>query len=221
MNQINVSFAYRVALVDDHPIFREGFETILKRFPNITITGSYSNPLKMLAELPINTPQVIFMDIDMPELSGVHATEQAVAICPDVKVVALTQCSDGYTASMMFKAGASGYMTKTQVSDDLVTIFTRIGKGEKYLAAETAMEISMYSINGHSLKENVEKNKYTARELAIIKHIVDGKTDKEIGQILGISPKTVDKDKRDIMKIMKVNKATQIVAMAFKLKLVL
>jgi DNA-binding NarL/FixJ family response regulator len=216
------SFAYRVALVDDHRIFMQGVQTLLSnRFPNINITGSYTNPLQMLADIPGNTPDIIFMDIEMRELNGIQATEQALQLCPEIKVIALTQCCDGSTASQMFKAGAFGFMTKAQAVEDLETVFKQIGNGEKYIPPDVAMELALLGINGDRVESNNERKKYTPRELKIIDLIVDGKTDKEIGVSLGISHKTVDKDKRNIMRIMGVNKATQIVSIAYKLGLVL
>lgn len=215
------SIHYKVALVDDHKIFMQGFQTLLsKRFPDINVTGSYPNPLHMLADIPRNTPDVIFMDVQMTELNGIEATQKVLQLCPEIKIIALTQCFDGLTASEMFKAGAYGFMTKAQAAEDLEMVFERIGSGEKYVPAEVAMELALYSINDKVKGPEAERNKYTKRELQIIELIVDGKTDKEIGQRIGISPKTVDKDKRNIMKIMGVNKATQIVAVAIRKELI-
>ncbi len=208
---------YKVAIIDDHCMFLEAFQTLLNTFSNVQITGCYQNVSRFEDEIQTNTPDIIFMDVQMDDINGIDATKKILAYYPKIKVVGLSQHTDGLTALEMFKAGACGYLTKAQTVVDLKAVFVSIEKGERYIGHNTAMELSYLSINQAVDKNDPIKNKFTSRELSIIDWIVSGKTDKEIGQILGISAKTVDKDKRNIMKIMGVNKSTQIVAMAFKL----
>lgn len=215
------SSLYRVAIVDDHQFFRECFELFLKQHSNISITGSYASAEMLYSDIASNSPDIIFMDIDMPQINGIEATKQILSKHPSIKIIVLSHHGDGLTASLSFQAGAVGYITKNQATSNIQDALKCIELGEKYITPEIALEFAKFNIQATPLSEKEtelieEKKKYSPRELMIMSLLSDGKTDKEIGVSLNISPKTVDKDKRNVMKIMGVNKVTHIVSIAIR-----
>lgn len=182
----------RVLIADDHALMREGIIAFLKFYDDIEIVGEASNGLEAIERAMKLKPDVILMDVSMPELGGIEATLEIKHRMPGIKILILTQYSDKEYVSRLLKAGVSGYLLKQAVGTDLISAIRAVAKGESYLYSSIATNV----INGYlgkSSQLSVEDpyEKLTDREKQVLKLIAEGHSHKEVARLLDISAKTV------------------------------
>src|SRR5574340_1024781 len=182
----------RVLIADDHALMREGIMAFLKFYDDIEIVGEASNGLEAIERAVKLKPDVILMDVSMPELGGIEATLEIKNRMPGIKILILTQYSDKEYVSRLLKAGVSGYILKQAVGTDLISAIRAVAKGESYLYSSIASSV----INGYldkSSEMSVEDpyEKLTDREKQVLKLIAEGHSHKEVASLLDISAKTV------------------------------
>ncbi len=182
----------RVMIADDHALVREGIIAFLKLYEDIEIIAEASNGLEAIEKAEKLKPDVVLMDISMPELGGIEATLEIKKKEPDIKILILSQYDDKEYVSRLLKAGVSGYILKHAVGTDLISAIRAVAKGESYLYSSIATKV----INGYLSKDTeiaVEDpyEKLTDREKQVLKLIAEGYSHKEIASKLDISVKTV------------------------------
>jgi len=182
----------RVLIVDDHALLREGIIAFLKHHDDIEVVGEASNGLQAIEQAEKLRPEVIIMDISMPELGGIEATVEIKKRQPEIKILILSQYDDKEYVSRLLKAGVSGYILKHAVGTDLITAIRAVAKGESYLYSSIATKV----IDGYLGKAGevaVEDpyEKLTDREKQVLKLIAEGYSHKEVASRLNISAKTV------------------------------
>jgi len=187
----------KVFIVDDHKMMCEGLRSLLGNNPDIEVVGEACNgreAIKIVLELK---PDIVIMDINMPDLNGIEATKAIRKRSPSVKVLALSMYADRRFVTSALKAGAVGYVLKDRSFEDLVKAIRLIASGQAYLSPEiTDIVVSNYV---EQAATESAPDKLTAREREVLQLIAEGKTFKETALILGISPKTVDSHLRHIM----------------------
>jgi len=217
-----MSDTIRVFLCDDHTLFRQGIRKLLELEPDITIVGEASNGREMLDVLEKAKPDVILVDIGMPEMDGVTATYKIKKILPETNIIMLTVYEDGPHIFEAIKAGAMGYLLKDASFDELIEAIRRVYKGEALIqpviAAKVLKEFAMLD-----KKEIRGGDKFyadlTEREREILRLIVLGATNKEIAQKLNIAEKTVKNHISNILSTLHVNNRTQAAIYALSKKL--
>ena len=182
----------RVMIVDDHALMREGIIAFLKFYDDIEVVGEASNGLEAIEKADKLKPDVVIMDISMPELGGIEATVEIKKRVPDIKILILSQYDDREYVSRLLKAGVSGYILKHAVGTDLISAIRCVAKGESYLYSAIASKV----IDGYLGKSSgmvVEDpyEKLTDREKQVLKLIAEGHSHKEVATLLDISVKTV------------------------------
>jgi DNA-binding NarL/FixJ family response regulator len=196
----------RILLVDDHQMFREGLRAILERDANLTVVGEASNGRQAL-EMAGKTlsPDVVIIDIGMPGLNGVDATRQIVGGNSDVKVIALSAHSDRRFIAAMLEAGASGYVLKEAASEEILRAVQVVHRGNKYLSPAIAGTV-IEELLSHktSAPGKTSRTPLAAREREIVQLLAEGKTSKDVANLLHISVKTVETHRRNIMGKLKV-----------------
>jgi DNA-binding NarL/FixJ family response regulator len=192
--------------VDDHQMFREGLRAILERDANLTVVGEASNGRQAL-EMAGKTlsPDVVIIDIGMPGLNGVDATRQIVGGNSDVKVIALSAHSDRRFIAAMLEAGASGYVLKEAASEEILRAVQVVHRGNKYLSPAIAGTV-IEELLSHktSAPGKTSRTPLAAREREIVQLLAEGKTSKDVANLLHISVKTVETHRRNIMGKLKV-----------------
>ena len=182
----------RVLIADDHALMREGIIAFLKFYDDIEIVGEASNGLEAIEKAVKLKPDVILMDISMPELGGIEATLEIKNRMPDMKILILTQYSDKEYVSRLLKAGVSGYILKQAVGTDLISAIRSVAKGESYLYSSIATNvISGYLGKSSEFSVDDPYEKLTDREKQVLKLIAEGHSHKEVANLLDISAKTV------------------------------
>lgn len=182
----------RVLIADDHALVREGIAAFLRFSNDIKVVGEASDGIEAIELARKVKPNIVLMDIGMPKLGGLEATVEIKKVCPNTKVIVLTQYDDREYISRFLKAGVSGYLLKKAVGSELVNAIRAVNKGEFYLFSSIASEV----VAGYLGKEDkiVKADSYeklTDREKQVLKLIAEGYSHKEIANFLNISVKTV------------------------------
>jgi len=188
----------KVLLVDDHKIMREGLAALLAGVPDIEVVGQASDGREALDLVRTTLPDVVVMDIGMPELNGVEAARRVRAEHPRVKVIALSTHTDKRYVHHMLEAGACGYVLKISAHDELVRAVRAASLGRTYLSAEIAGSVVERSTQPHTGNEVSAFSTLGAREREVLQLVAEGKTSAETAKEMHISIKTVETHRRNI-----------------------
>ena len=199
--------------MDDHAMFREGIRSLLQSYDDIEIVGEATQGREAIEKVRQLIPQVVLMDIAMPVMGGLEATRRIHKEIPDTKVLALTQYEDSEYILTMLRAGAKGYISKIATATELVSAIRAVHKGESYLypSATTALiEEYLMRVGG----EESEYERLTEREREILQLVAEGRTNREIADMLFISVKTVLRHRTDIMEKLGLHNRTELIKYA-------
>jgi DNA-binding NarL/FixJ family response regulator len=184
-----------ILLVDDHQIFRSGVRSLLQNEPSFEVVGEASNGRVAVELVRQLQPDVIVMDICMPELNGIDATRQALAIKPDTKIIALSAKVDKKTAIEMLSAGAAGYVAKDAAYEELVSAIRSVIEGRVHLT----IPLMPWLISRAGGLDHLGSACLSMREREILQLISEGRGTKEIAYRLQVSIKTAETHRRNIM----------------------
>lgn len=202
----------RVLIADDHRVVREGLGAILKTKSDIDVVGEATNGIEAVQAAKSLKPDVILMDISMPQMDGVEATRAIKKERPQIGIVALTMHDDDPTIFALVRAGVNGYLLKDSDSVDIVKAIRAIYKGESMIHPSIAKKIL------HELSQKEERKKeeepagahrLSAREVDVLQRVATGKTNKEIAGDLTLSEKTIKNHVRNIFHKMQVFDRTE------------
>ncbi|MFQ3180634.1 MAG: DNA-binding NarL/FixJ family response regulator [Polaribacter sp.] len=186
----------KIILVDDHKLLRDGLRNIIEQRSNMHIIGEASDGREAIKICSKLVPNVLVIDVAMPGLNGIEAAAQIHKKHPEIKIIGLSMHAGKQFIQGMFKAGAFGYLLKDGDSDELITAITTVMENKKYLSKDINQEFLTLLKQG----ENLQKVALSSREKEVLQLIAEGKSSKEIGEILFLSPKTVDVHRNNIMK---------------------
>jgi DNA-binding NarL/FixJ family response regulator len=186
----------KIILVDDHQLLRDGLRNIIEQRSNMHIIGEASDGREAIKICSKLVPNVLVIDVAMPGLNGIEAARQIHKNHPEIKIIGLSMHSGKQFIQGMFKAGAFGYLLKDGDSDELITAITTVMENKKYLSKDINQEFLSLLRKG----ENLVKAPLSSREKEVLQLIAEGKSSKEIGEILFLSPKTADVHRNNIMK---------------------
>lgn len=181
----------RVLVVDDHPVFREGFAALLSSIDDIEVVGTAANGLEALAASRELGPDVVVMDVQMPELDGIEATRRMVAEHPGVGVVVLTMSEEDATVLDAVRAGARGYLLKGAEPDEVVRAITTVAAGGVVFGAVLAGRIAEFFTGGPATAATSKFPTLTAREYEVLDLLAAGLSNSQIAERLFLSQKTV------------------------------
>lgn len=186
-------------MADDHEIMREGMCALLKKRSDIEIVGQAADGREAVQKVSELAPDIVIMDIGMPNLNGIEATRQMVLDNPKLKVMALSTHSDGTIVAKMLKAGASGYMLKESAFAELMEGIDSMIDGETYLCTKIARVIFNDYVNMLTNPKWTGTDGLSSREMEVLQLVAEGRTTKEIAKMLSVSVKTVDSHREHIM----------------------
>jgi DNA-binding NarL/FixJ family response regulator len=189
----------RILLADDHKIIRDGLRSLLEKQPDLEVVAEAGNGAKTVKLAQKLKPDVVIMDITMPDLNGIEATYQIMAELPNVKVIALSMHSDRRFVVGMLKAGASGYLLKDCAFDELIhTVHTVVSNRIYLTPGITDIVVDDY-LRQMSTTNSSVTSVLTAREREVLQLLAEGKTTKQIADHLYLSVKTIETHRRQIM----------------------
>ena len=207
---------YRIVLADDHKMFRLGVKKIIDEIDDLEITGEVGDGLELLGLLKKSTPQMVILDISMPNLRGIEATREIKMIDPAVKILILTMHKNKEYLYHCFSAGAEGYLLKEDTDTELFSAIETIRRGGIYISPVLSMELADDLSKIYTGTQRPPLERLTVREREVLKLIAEGKSRKEIAELLYISVHTVGHHRANIMKKMKFKKSTDLVKYAIK-----
>jgi two-component system response regulator DevR len=179
----------RVLLVDDHEVVRRGLGAMLSAHEDIDVVGEAGSGDEALRRVGLDEPDVVVMDVRMPEQSGIEACRDIRAAFPGVKVLMLTSYADEEALMASIMAGASGYVLKRVKGDDLIDDIRKVAKGESLL--DPMMVERLFDRLRHGTKEDPKLALLTDQERVIVGHIADGLTNRQIAEEMFLAEKTV------------------------------
>jgi two-component system response regulator NreC len=212
-----IKMKIRLLMVDDHAVVRLGLRMLLDNEDDIEIIGEADSASEAMNEISRLKPDVVLMDIGLPDLSGIDATREIKRLWPKIAIIALTIHEDEEYFFQMLDAGASGYVPKRAAPEELVTAIRAASKGEVYLYPSMAkLLVKDYLSMEHQQASNDTLNGLTPREREVLTRLAEGESNTEIGGSLGISPKTVARHRENIMGKLNLHSRTELVKYAIR-----
>lgn len=210
----------KLMLVDDHPLFLEGLQYILETY-GISVLGTARNGREALAKARMLKPDIILMDIRMPECNGLDSLKLIKAEMPDIRIVMLTTSEEDDDLFEAVKYGASGYLLKNMDAKDLINMLNDLENGEvpfsPGLAAKLLKEFNKPS---QPVSEDVKEENLTKRQMEVLEMVAKGMTYKEAGEALGLTERTVKYHMGRILELLHLKNRAQLIAYAAKKGLV-
>lgn len=209
----------KIALVDDHTLFRTGLRGLLAQCPNYAIVADVGCGEEFLAELPTMDVDVVFMDISMPGIDGVETTRRALQQRPELKVITLSMYGDEHYYSLMVKCGASGFLLKDSDIEEVYSAVDAVVAGDSYFSSALLGSMTR-NMSLHSLSESDDEDALSEREIEILVEVCRGLSNQEIADKLFISKRTVDKHRANILEKTGCKNTANLVVYAIKNHLV-
>ena len=205
----------KILIVDDHAVVRSGLHMILEPEEDVIIVGEAENAKQAFAKARTLEPDVILMDIHLPDVSGIEVTKQIKEKSPNIAIVALTINEDEEYFFKMLEAGANGYVPKRAAPEELLTAIRAAAENEVYIYPSLAKLLVRDFLHGEPKQAN-ELELLTEREIELLSHLADGASNNEIADTLHISPKTVSRHRENIMKKLNLRNRTELVKFAIR-----
>jgi two-component system response regulator NreC len=207
----------RLLLVDDHAVVRSGLRTLLEHEADLEIVGEAGTAREAVERVKELQPDLVLMDIGLPDQSGIEATQSIKRAWPQVAVVALTIHEDEEYFFPMLQAGASGYVPKRAAPEELLTAIRTAALGEIYLYPSLAKLLVRDFLHGtHPNGTPTALDELTEREREVLAYLAEGSSNPEIAEALVISPKTVARHRENIMRKLNLHTRTELVKYAIR-----
>jgi len=206
----------RLLLVDDHAVVRSGLRMLLENERDVEIIGEAATASEALEAAIRLKPNIILMDIGLPDMSGIDATREIKKRCPDVSIVALTIHEDEEYFFKMLEAGASGYVPKRAAPEELVTAIRAAATGQVYLYPSLAKLLVRDFLSGGRPSSEQTASDLTNREHEVLTYLAEGANNEEIAASLVISRKTVARHRENIMRKLNLHSRAELVRYAIR-----
>jgi len=206
----------KIVLADDHNILREALGLLLDSKPDMKVVGETADGQTTLELVQKMRPDVVIMDIAMPGLNGIGATRKIIAKIPGVKVIALSAYSDRKFVLRMFKAGASGYLLKDCVFEELTCAIRTVIKNEIYISPRIADVVVKDFIHQSLKKDSLVSYALTDREREVLQLLAEGRTTKQIAFLFKISTKTIETHRLNIMEKLDIHTVPELTKYAIR-----
>jgi len=207
---------YRILLADDHALFRQGLTRILSERKDLEVAGEVGDGLELLNLLKRLKPDMVILDISMPRLRGMEAMREIKQMHPDVRILVLTMHNDADYLFQAISAGADGYLLKEDAEKDLFFAIDMVAQGRIYISRFLAEQSRQDWAQLRRGKRRLPSDEgLTARERQILRLIAEGKSSKEIGQLLSISYRTAERHRANMMAKLNLSKTVDLVRYAF------
>jgi two-component system response regulator NreC len=206
----------KIVLADDHQIVRHGLRSLLSAEPDMEVVGEADNGRAVVRLVQEQNPQVVIMDISMPDLNGIEATRQIRGEAPGIKVIALSMHSDSLFVLNMFKAGASGYLLKDCALEELVKAVRTVLNRKIYLSPGISDIVVKDFVIGWSPPESSAFSILTTREREVLQLMAEGRNTNQIADSLCVSVKTVEAHRKQLMNKLDIHSVAELTKYAIR-----
>lgn len=198
-----------LAIVDDHKLIREMWVKIFSGIPNYEIVGESGEYNEALEMIKATRPDIVLLDINLAEASGMDAVPVIRKYCPGTRIIAVTMHNQPVYAKRMIKLGAKGYVTKNSSQKEILAAVEEVLKGNTYICSEVKDILSSQMMNDENDTPDVMK--LSMREMEVIKHIKDGLSSKEIASNLNVSVRTIEVHRHNVLKKLKLKNTASLI----------
>jgi two-component system, NarL family, response regulator NreC len=207
----------RILLADDHIVMRTGLRALLERQPNLEVVGESENGRETVALAASLRPDVVVMDVGMPVLNGIEATQTIVTQCPTIAVVILSMHADESYVMRALKAGARGYLLKDSGAADLISAIQAVSQNKSFFSPKVSRILAEDYVRVLKQKGAVDSyDLLTSREREILQLVAEGKANKEVATDLNISPYTVETHRSHIMEKLNLHNPAELILYAVR-----
>ena len=211
--------SFKILLADDHVMFRRGIKSIIQRMDNVEVVGEAGDGLELLKLLKDIRPHLVILDISMPKLQGLEATQEIKSLDPEVKVLILSMHKEREYIHHALTAGAEGYLLKEDADGELISAIETLRRGGTFISPllSTQMaEIFVDKFSAGGKPREAAGEPLTIREREVVKLIAEGKSSREIGELLFISSRTVHHHRTNIMRKLNLKRSADLVRYAIQ-----
>ncbi|MEJ2671539.1 MAG: response regulator transcription factor [Deltaproteobacteria bacterium] len=206
----------KIVLADDHQIVRHGLRSLLSAEPDMEVVGEADNGRAVVRMVQEKLPQVVIMDISMPDLNGIEATRQILNEAPGIKIIALSMHSDSLFVLNMFKAGASGYLLKDCALEELVKAVRTVLNRKIYLSPGISDIVVKDFVMGWSPPDSSAYSILTTREREVLQLMAEGRNTNQIAESLCVSVKTVEAHRKQMMNKLDIHSVAELTKYAIR-----
>jgi DNA-binding NarL/FixJ family response regulator len=211
----------KVVLVDDHAIIRDGLRAVLEGQPDICVVGDFSSGRQAARQVKALKPDIVIMDIWMPEENGFDATRNILDIDPSIKVIFLSMLGTPEHVYRALQAGASGYLLKESAGREVVVAVQAVAAGTQYFSQTiSAILVKSYINKHHTEEQKSPLERLSQREREVLQLVVEGKSSAEVGQLLHLSTKTIETYRSRMMHKLGVSDIPGLTRLAIQLGLI-
>lgn len=207
----------RILLADDHTVMRDGLRALLERQPDMTVVGEAGDGRECLRLAEEQTPDVVVMDVAMPNMNGIEATRRLAADFPHTAVVILSMHQDESYVLRALKAGAKGYLLKDSLRADVIEAIRAVAQGRSFLTRKIGrilQEDYVRQLENRGLEDSYDL--LTTREREILQLIAEGRTNKEVATVLNVSPTTVETHRTHILQKLGLHSIPELILYAVR-----
>jgi len=206
----------KIILADDHKIIREGLRSLIEKQPDMEVIAEAQDGLMTVSLVQKLQPDVVIMDIGMPEMNGIDATTKITTEYKTVKVIALSMHSDRRFVMQMLKAGAAGYLLKDSAFEELVSAIHAVITKQHYLSQKITDVVVQEYLQNLPRNESTVFTVLTAREREVLQLIAEGKSTKQTASVLNVSVKTIETHRQQIMEKLDMRSIAQLTKYAIR-----
>jgi DNA-binding NarL/FixJ family response regulator len=209
----------RILVVDDHEFIRQGLRAVIEKQPGWEVVGEAVTGREAIALAEQHNPDVVVMDVSMPDINGLEATAQLLRSRPQIKVLVLSMHDSEQIVRQVLASGARGYMLKSDAGRDLVTAIDSLTEGRPFFTpkiSELLLSGYLRQTDAGKQEKSEEPNPLTVRETEILQLLADGRSNKEIAGLLNISARTVETHRRNLMSKLNLHSIADVVRYAVK-----
>ena len=210
----------RILIADDHDLVRKGLRLLIEEHSGWTVCAEARSGREAVEQAARCNPDILVIDVSMPDLNGLEATRQIRKICPKTEVLIITHHDSDEMAAEVLNAGARGYVLKSDSDEELAHAVEALGRHKPFFTARVTEMLIASRVNGASDPVEAMRRRLTARELEVLQLLAEGKTVKETAVTLGIATKTSDTHRTNIMRKLNLHSVADLVRYAVRNKLV-
>ncbi len=208
----------RILIADDHTIVRAGIRSLVEKLPQLTVVGEASDGREILALVSKSKPDIVLMDVAMPNLNGIEATSRIIKETPTTRVIMLSMHANEEYVVQALRAGAAGYLLKSAATAELELAIQAVARGETYLSPTISKRLITDYLARDAGKGPMDE--LTARQREILQLIAEGKSTKEIAALLNVSVKTVESHRAQLMERLDIHDVAGLVRYAIRMGLI-
>ena len=212
----NLKMAIRIAIIDDHSIIRAGIKSVLSKHPEYEICAEGANGEEALKIVEEFKPDILLLDISMPKLGGLDIIARVKRISSQTKIIIVTMHKLATYVLKSLRQGVSGYLNKDNVAEELLLALSSVVNGKVYLGQATSEYLALAA---KEPKKKAIESLLNERELDVLRLVAEGKTAKEMAEIMFLSPRTVENYKNSILKKLNLHRTSDLIKYSFENKI--